>query len=246
MDNSHTRRGAPCWYKLPEVGLKAVNDSLILEMAMFKLARNFFGKDKFYVDLVHLLQEVTWKTELGQLLDLRSADPNKVDFSTFTLETHTRIVKYKTAFYSFCLPVQMAYLLAGLPAEAYAEADRILIPMGIYFQVQDDYLDCYGDPSVIGKIGTDIQDNKCGWLIVQALKRASAQQRKVLEDNYARDKPECIARVKQVYRELQLEKVFEEYEARCKTELEELIANVKYAPKAVFTVFLKKIFKRQS
>ena len=41
----------------------------------------------------------------------------------------------------------------------------------------------------IGKIGTDIQDNKCGWLVVQALNLASPEQRKVLEDNYARKVP---------------------------------------------------------
>ena len=34
---------------------------------------------------------------------------------------------------------------------------------------------------MIGKIGTDIQDNKCGWLVVQALNRVNAEQRKVLE-----------------------------------------------------------------
>lgn len=51
----------------------------------------------------------------------------------------------------------------------------------LMLQIQDDYLDCYGDPEVIGKIGTDIEDNKCSWLVVQALETASPQQRQVIE-----------------------------------------------------------------
>lgn len=46
---------------------------------------------------------------------------------------------------------------------------------------QDDYLDLFGDPSVTGKIGTDIQDNKCSWLVVQCLQRASPEQRQILQ-----------------------------------------------------------------
>ena len=42
-------------------------------------------------------------------------------------------------------------------------------------------MDCFGDPEVIGKIGTDIQDKKCGWLIVQALKLCTDHQRQILE-----------------------------------------------------------------
>jgi len=46
---------------------------------------------------------------------------------------------------------------------------------------QDDYIDCFGDPALTGKVGTDIEDNKCSWLIVQALARATGDQRLTLE-----------------------------------------------------------------
>lgn len=46
---------------------------------------------------------------------------------------------------------------------------------------QDDYIDCYGDPALTGKVGTDIEENKCGWLVIQALQLANPEQRKILE-----------------------------------------------------------------
>ena len=63
----------------------------------------------------------------------------------------------------------------------HANAKKILLNMGEFFQIQDDFLDLFGDPSVTGKIGTDIQDNKCSWLVVQCLQQASPEQRKVLQ-----------------------------------------------------------------
>lgn len=95
---------------------------------------------------------------------------------------HQQIVIYKTAYYSFYLPVALGMRYAGIYSdEAYATALSILIPIGEYFQIQDDYLDCYGTPEQIGKIGTDILDNKCSWNINVALQRANEQQRKVLD-----------------------------------------------------------------
>ena len=191
MDASTTRRGKPCWYKKvgppckgwteEEVGMVAINDAFIIEAAIYKLLKLRFKGKPYYVDLLELLHETTYQTELGQMLDLITAPEFAVDLTKFTLDKYKCIVKYKTAFYSFYLPVAMAMYMAGKmdPAE-HKNALEILLEMGEFFQIQDDYLDCYGDPEVIGKIGTDIQDNKCGWLVVQALERASPAQRKVL------------------------------------------------------------------
>ena len=49
------------------------------------------------------------------------------------------------------------------------------------FLLQDDYFDCYGDPSVTGKVGTDIEGNKCSWLVVQSLSRVTVEQRDMLK-----------------------------------------------------------------
>ena len=171
MDGSITRRGQPCWYKLHEVQLIAVNDSFILESVVFKILKRYFGSEPFYLQLLDLFIEVTRQTEFGQLLDLTSQPlSGTIDLSRFTIERYTSIVKYKTAFYSFYLPVALGMIMSGITdVSLYDKAREILLIMGEYFQVQDDFLDCYGSPEVIGKIGTDIQDNKCSWLVVQAL-----------------------------------------------------------------------------
>jgi farnesyl diphosphate synthase len=72
MDDSVTRRGQPCWFRLPEVKLIAINDSFLLESCVFKILKRYFGAEPYYSQLVDLFIEVTRQTELGQLLDLTS------------------------------------------------------------------------------------------------------------------------------------------------------------------------------
>lgn len=52
--------------------------------------------------------------------------------------------------------------------------------MGLLFQVQDDFLDCFGDPRVTGRIGTDIGQNKFSWLIVKAFEKGDESQKQRL------------------------------------------------------------------
>ena len=53
--------------------------------------------------------------------------------------------------------------------------------MGLAFQLQDDLLDTYGDPDLIGKkLGTDIVDNKKTYLMIKALEEAPPEQKEEL------------------------------------------------------------------
>jgi farnesyl diphosphate synthase len=248
MDDSKTRRGAPCWYLMPDVGMIAINDAFMLESAIYILLKKYFRQDKSYVDLLELFHEVTFQTELGQTCDLLTAPEDKVDLDNFSMEKYTFIVIFKTAYYSFYLPVALALYYCGLATpKNLKQAQDILIPMGEYFQIQDDYLDNFADPETLGKIGTDIQDNKCSWLVNQALQRVTSEQRKVLEQNYGRKDSACEAKIKELYNELKLEDVYKAYEEKRVGEIREMINTIDESEglkKGVFEEFLGKIYKR--
>jgi len=248
MDSSKTRRNSPCWYLMPDVGTIAINDSFVLESSIYVLLKNHFKGTSYYIDLVELFHEVTWKTELGQLVDLLTAPEDNIDLDRFNYQKYYFIVRYKTAFYSFYLPVALAMHKAGIATpENLTRARDVLIPLGEYFQVQDDYLDCYGDPEYIGKIGTDIQDNKCGWLVNKALELVTPEQRKVLDENYGRKDATMEKRIKELYLELGLEAHYQAYEKKSIEEIKALIAKVDEAEglkRSVLEGFLNKIAGR--
>jgi farnesyl diphosphate synthase len=248
MDSSITRRGQPCWYRQAGVGLIAINDAFMLESSIFVLLKKQFRSHPAYIDLVDLFHETAFKTEFGQLCDLLTAPEDHVDLNNFSMEKFTFIVTYKTAYYSFYLPVALAlyYLQLATPSNL-RQAHDILIPLGQYFQAQDDYLDAFGDPAVIGKIGTDIQDNKCSWVINEALRRCTPEQREILDSSYGRKDSELEAKVKAIYNELRLDQVYREFEEKRVTELRTKIAAVDESEglrKEVFETFLSKIYKR--
>ncbi|RMZ83223.1 hypothetical protein DV738_g1196, partial [Chaetothyriales sp. CBS 135597] len=231
MDAGKTRRGKQCWYLVPSVGMAAVNDATMLESAIYMLLKKRFKNHPAYVKLFH---EVAFKVELGQAYDMLTAPEGVVNLNNFNLDKYTRIVIFKTAYYSFYLPVALALLDTGRATQQnMSQAEKILIPMGEYFQVQDDYLDAFADPLVLGKVGTDIQDNKCSWLVNQALLSDSSISSELA--------------VKKVYQELQLDRVFHDYEDTQVRELKRMIAQVDESEglkRSVFEEMLRKIHKR--
>lgn len=248
MDKSITRRGQPCWFRKPEVDVIAINDSFMLEGAIYVLLKKHFRQDPYYVDLLDLFHEVTFQTELGQLLDLTTASEEYVDLSKFSPEKHSFIVIFKTAYYSFYLPVALAMFMCGInDPKDLKQAHDVLIPLGEYFQIQDDYLDCFGKPEDIGKIGTDIQDNKCSWIVNTALKICSDDQRKLLDENYGRKDSAKEAVCKELFQELKIDQIYLQYEESVAQELKKRIAAVDESrgfKLDVLSSFLNKVYKR--
>lgn len=109
MDNAITRRGRPCWYRTRNLGVKAINDGALLEAGLYQLLRKYFRNQPYYLNIVELFHDVTLKTVMGQCLDLQSALENsRPNLEKFTMDRYNAIVKYKTAYYSFQLPVALA------------------------------------------------------------------------------------------------------------------------------------------
>ncbi|KAF7552136.1 hypothetical protein G7046_g7516 [Stylonectria norvegica] len=248
MDSSITRRGAPCWYRQDGVGMIAINDAFMLEAAIYTLLKKYFRDHPAYVDFIELFHETTYQTELGQLCDLITAPEDKVDLDNFSMEKYRFIVIYKTAYYSFYLPVALALHQLNLATPKNLKAaEDILIPLGEYFQIQDDYLDNFGLPEHIGKIGTDIKDNKCSWLVNQALAIATPEQRKILEENYGQKDDAKEKIVKKLYDDLKLKELYEEFEEKRANEIRSLIDNIDESDglkKSVLEEFLAKVYKR--
>jgi len=253
---------------------------IILKPPRSLLNERFCLGESYYVDLLEIFHETSYQTEFGQLIDLITAPEDEVNLSKFSLKKyvflsmcgpafhetqprhlrHSLIVIYKTAYYSFYLPVALALLFVGVPpkyktsageVDPFKIAESILIPLGEYFQVQDDFLDFSGTPEQIGKIGTDIVDNKCSWVINTALALANPEQRKVLDENYG-VKPsggESEAKVKALYEELDIRGKYAEYEENVVGDIKKKIDSIEEVEgglkKAVFTSFLGKIYKRQ-
>jgi len=218
MDNSLTRRGQQCWYLKDHTGSMAINDSFYLIALVYKTIQEFANDHPMYNKLYEVFTMALNNTVIGQGLDLitppKERINDKFNFTNYTIEQYYAIVKWKTAYYSFCLPIQTALYLASISDQEIHEKCRsILLDMGVFFQVQDDYIDCYGDPSVTGKIGTDIEESKCSWLVTQALQKCTPEQRLFLEENYGKNDPDSVLKVKKLFNDLSMKDEYEKYES---------------------------------
>jgi len=155
MDRSITRRGNLCWYQRPSVGLRAINDSLLMIHLVVEAIDNVVPEDKKFRSISALFRRVALQTGAGQHLDWEATTKSAEELTKWcTMDRYLDIIKYKTAIYTFKLPFTVGILLADVWSEPIGiYVDEISIRLGELFQVQDDFMDCFADPAETGKIG---------------------------------------------------------------------------------------------
>ena len=103
--------------------------------------------------------------------------------------------------------------MAGASEEDIKKIYRFATELGLAFQLQDDVLDSYGDNALGKKIGGDILEGKKTFLMVQALNRASKEEREILTTTHLRKdiaEQEKIDIVKALYDKFDVKRVAEQ------------------------------------
>jgi farnesyl diphosphate synthase len=244
VDRSTIRRGQPTWWCRPEISQTAVSDAFILNFCIYYLLKLHLKGHPAYIDLVEYIQENSFLTEIGQSGDHLIASKGRSGFDGFTMENYDFIITHKGGhFYTMGAMVALIYLELGTPTNVKQILD-VALAFGKYAQVQDDFLDAFADPAATGKVGTDIEENKCTWLIIQALQRCTPDLRAVLESAYGTEDAENVAKVKAIYRDLRLDEVYCEYERKAVAEIKAMINQVDERDglrKAVFDIMPGKV-----
>ena len=117
----------------------------------------------------------TMRIELmaGQYLDVLEQAAGEA-----SVERARRVARYKTAKYTIERPLHLGATLAAGSADALSALSRYGLPLGEAFQLRDDVLGVFGDPSETGKpAGDDLREGKRTVLIAEALSVATPGQR---------------------------------------------------------------------
>lgn len=176
MDNAPLRRGQQTVHEKWDLntGILSGDAMLILAYQLFEIY-----DPKQFQQLTTLFSQTALQVCEGQQYDVDFESRNDV-----TISEYLKMIEYKTA-----VLVAAAMKMGAIVAEASEEDQNNVYEfgrnLGIAFQLQDDYLDAFGDPKTFGKqIGGDILENKKTFLFLMAIKNGTQQQVKELSDLY--------------------------------------------------------------
>jgi len=194
MDDAPLRRGNETVHEKWDI-----NTGILSGDAMLILAYQHFEEyePKIFRDLAKLFSKTALEVCEGQQYD--------VDFETrddVTIPEYLKMIEYKTA-----VLVGAAMKMGAIVAETSVENANLIydfgLNLGIAFQLQDDYLDAFGNPETFGKqVGGDIIENKKTYLYLKAIEFASADEKEQLLHLFSiqpTDNSEKITSVKEIF-----------------------------------------------
>ena len=172
MDDAPLRRGNETVHEKWDI-----NTGILSGDAMLILAYQYFEEyePSIFRELAKLFSKTALEVCEGQQYD--------VDFETrddVTISEYLKMIEYKTA-----VLVGAAMKMGAIVAQTSEENANLIydfgLNLGLAFQLQDDYLDAFGDPKTFGKqVGGDIIENKKTYLYLKAVEFASEESRKQL------------------------------------------------------------------
>lgn len=172
MDNADVRRGQPTVHKKWNANLAVLSGDSMLVLAYQRMTEC----DSHLAEVLRLFTETALEIGEGQQMDMEFETRNDV-----REEEYVEMIRLKTSVLLACA-MKIGALLADAPADDADNLYRFGEKIGLAFQLQDDYLDVYGDPAVFGKaIGGDIVSNKKTYMLINAFNRADNAQRAELE-----------------------------------------------------------------
>lgn len=176
-----------------------INTAILSGDAMLILAYQFFEnyEPEIFKELAQLFSKTALEVCEGQQMDINFETRKDV-----SVVEYIKMIEYKTA-----VLVGAALKMGAIVAET-SEENKIAIynfglNLGIAFQLQDDYLDAFGDTATFGKqIGGDILENKKTYLYLLALENANTEERQNLQNWFStieNNSQEKINKVKNIF-----------------------------------------------
>jgi len=177
MDAAPIRRGKATVHEKWDLNTGILSGDAMLINA-YQLFEHYEGS--IFKELAQLFTKTAIQVCEGQQYDIDFESREDVE-----IEDYLKMIEYKTAVLVGA-SLQMGAIVAGASEECKRSVYQYGRLLGIAFQLQDDYLDAFGDPDTFGKqLGGDIIENKKTFLYLKALENSGKLDANNLEDLYS-------------------------------------------------------------
>lgn len=242
MDNADVRRGMPTVHRKWDANTAILSGDSMLVLAYQRMQNCTADKLPAVLDVF-----TTTALEIGegQRYDMEFETRNDV-----REEEYIEMIRLKTSVLLACA-IKIGAIMADAPKEDVENLYRFGERMGLAFQLQDDFLDVYGNPAVFGKaIGGDITSNKKTYMLINAIGKAKGEDKATLMkwiDAKDFDREEKVKAVTDIYTKLGIDIMakakMEEYYAEALEALAKV--SVPEEKKAQLRDYAAKMMKRE-